>query len=271
MLNVGNRNKDTYDNDKNQDFEFQAALSLFPLWLDAKQRALEVVQWCRTNGAKILYPEHLDYPFEPGRLEFPPPFVSYFGHPVWKSANCISVVGSREPTRRSLSWLELNFPDFLSRSHAVVVSGGARGIDQKVHSLALRSQSPTIVFLPSGLACPYPAEWRDWREHVVACGGAVISIHAPYQEIRRHHFEGRNRLITALGKILFVVEARRRSGSIMTARLAREIDRTICVLPASPADPCSAGTVDLLFDGAYPIRDSKDLATLFSLNAFKNS
>jgi DNA processing protein len=163
----------------------------------------------------------------------------------------------------ALSWMENHLSAFLRTTSAVVVSGGARGIDQRAHRLAIRSGCPTVVFLPSGLARPYPDEWRTWKDDILAAGGAVLSHYPPFQEIRRFHFEERNRLIAAMGRILFVVEARRRSGSSMTARLAADLGRTVCVLPGHPADPRAGGTIDLLFDGAAPIRDATDLALQF--------
>lgn len=246
--------------------ELMAAQSLFPLDLHCPGRARDVLSWCSEYGAKILYPGHSDYPFVAGHLERLPAFFSYIGSTPWKLGSGLAIVGSREPTRGSVRWLETYLPDFLRQTNAVVMSGGARGIDQTAHLLALRSGRPTVVFLPSGLAQPYPSEWRDWQKEVVAAGGAIVSTYSPFQEIRRSHFEERNRLIAAVGRMLFVVEARRRSGSSMTARMAVQLDRTVCVLPAAPGDPRTAGTVDLLFDGAYPIRDGSDLAALFGIS-----
>ena len=247
--------------------EYLAALSLFAREREPKPRALETVTWCAANGARILYPGHEDYPFDTSRLGYAPPFLSCLGGTPWKNARCISIVGSREPSRNALTWMETYLPEFIRESRAVVVSGGARGIDQKAHALALRAGRPTVVFVPSGLGRMYPSEWSEWKNEVLGAGGSILSTYAPLQEIRRSHFEERNRLITVLGKLLFVVEARRRSGSLMTARMAREIDRTLCVLPAFPGDPRAAGTVDLLFEGALPIRDAHDLSVLFAMSA----
>lgn len=247
--------------------ELVAALSLFPEATDARyvEGALAITAWCSQNGARILYPGHEDYPFDARWMGRVPQFVSYLGHAAWRSLPGLAVVGSRDPSRSALQWMESHLPEFIRKTGAMIISGGARGIDQKAHALALRAGRPTIVFLPSGLARPYPDEWEEWKDHVIASGGAIISTHAPFQEIRRSHFESRNRLIAGLARMLFVVEARRKSGSSMTARLAKDIDRTVCVLPAAPGDARAAGTVDLLFDGALPIRDSSDLEVLFQM------
>jgi DNA processing protein len=227
--------------------------------------ASSVLEWCKLAGATVLYPGHADYPFNQNHLETPPKFLSYIGAPAWKNNRCVAVVGSREPSRDSLAWMETHLSEFIRKTQTVTVSGGARGIDQKAHLISLRAKHPTIVFLPSGLGNPYPQEWREWQSEVLASGGAVVSTYLPMQQIRRRHFEERNRLIAALGVFTFVVEARRKSGSSMTARLAREINRAVCCLPGSPTDPRCAGTVDLLFEGGQPIRDAHDLESLLSL------
>lgn len=253
----------------NNDPELAAALSLFSYLGDSKKAlasAEETLEWCRRNGARVLFPGHKDYPFgDDCRLEDRPAFLACWGESPWQHGRCISVVGSREPSDEALLWMETHFSRFLRERSAVVVSGGARGVDQKAHFLAIRSGRPTVVFLPSGLARLYPAEWSEWKEWVFETGGALLSQYPPHLEIRRRHFESRNRLIAALGKFLFVVEARRRSGSTMTARLAVELDRTVSVLPANPSDPRAGGTIDLLFDGAQPLRDHADLVSIFDL------
>lgn len=226
-----------------------------------------VQEWCRDRGARILHPSHQLYPVEFFSLEKPPLFLTMIGEAAWVNHLCLSVVGSREPSRRSLEWMNSELSDFLARTPVAVVSGGARGVDQKAHAVCIRSKRPTVVFLPSGCAHPYPRELEDWQAEVVATGGAILSEFHPRQTIRKRNFERRNRMIAALGRLLLVVEARRRSGSLMTARLAREISRAVCALPSFPDEAQAAGSLDLLYDGAQIIRDAHDLRTCFDLSA----
>ena len=262
------------------DNELKACLSLFPYPLDRRSAPFDeelvdgsalasaerVRDWCSKNGARILYPGHAEYPFDLVRHERPPRFLSVWGNSVWRETKCISVVGSREPTRLASEWMDVHLSKFVSRTGAATVSGGAIGVDWKAHMISLRARKPTVVFLPSGLGKAYPKEWLRWKDEVIDTGGALVSTYPPLMEIKRAHFEERNRWIAAMGEIVFVVEARRRSGSSMTARLAREIDRTICCLPGPPGDARCAGTVDLLFEGGLPIRDSEDLEILFEMH-----
>lgn len=259
--------------------EFEACLRLFYTPKEdefeglapaaAVEAAERVFKWCRENGARILYPGHPDYPFDLCRFENPPPFLSVWGETPWNGKRCLAVVGSREPSRLALEWMDVHLAEFIRRTGVVTVSGGARGIDFKAHMISLRARQPTVVFLPSGLAQMYPRDWLKWKDEVIRTGGAIVSTYDPMQMIRRSHFEERNRWIAAMGQVVFVVEARRRSGSSMTARLAREIDRTVCCLPGFPGLAYCAGSVDLLFDGGLPIRDADDLQVLFDLSSAK--
>ncbi len=215
-----------------------------------------------------LEPGHPRYPNCFLELEAPPKALQVIGSlDALEPSRCISIVGAREASRRALDWMDQHLGRYLEMSpDAIVVSGGARGIDQRAHLASVRKNRPTVVFLPAGLERIYPPDLREWIDPILRAGGAFVSPYPPTQEIRRSHFEGRNRLIAALGRLLFVVEARRRSGSLMTARLASELGRTIAVIPSFPSDVNAMGSLDLIVDGgAQIIRDAKDLAALDGL------
>lgn len=223
------------------------------------QKALEV---CEKQGFQILYPGHDLYPSEYLNLAQPPFFLSFKGTPAWLTANKIAVVGSRDASFDAKNWMELHFDSFLKLSRTVTVSGAAYGIDQLVHRISLRNFLPTIALIPSGLSQIYPRQFAYEIKAIVESGGAIVSEFLPGVEMKKHHFEKRNRLICGLTNLLFVVEAKRKSGSIMTARLALEQNKTICILPSSPMQTQNLGALDLLFDGVHPLRDEQDLLCL---------
>lgn len=217
---------------------------------------------------ETLVPGHPFYPVCFDELEKPPSELHVLGSlEALDPERCISIVGAREASPRALDWMDRNLPEYLDlRPDAIIVSGGARGIDQKAHAASVRKGRPTVVFLPAGLERIYPPDLVEWIEPVLRAGGAFVSPYPNDQEIRRAHFEGRNRLIAALGRMLFVVEARRKSGSLMTARLAGELGRAIAVLPSFPTDGNASGSLDLIIDAqAAVIRDAKDLAAVDGL------
>ena len=213
--------------------------------------------WCVSRKAHLTVPGDEDYPFND--LENPPLLLSYLGSVCWKGRRCLSVVGSREPGVESLLWMETYLPRLLKESELTLVSGGARGVDQKAHGIAVQMGQPTLSFLPSGLGQFYPPSFASWLPHILAQGGAVMSQFSPHNQIRKSHFHRRNRLIAAISKVVFIVEARRKSGSLLTATHALSLGKPICSLPSHPLDIKALGSLDLLVDGAVMIRDDKDL------------
>ena len=244
--------------------EFNACRSLFHWSREASELAKQAQARCHALGAKILYPGHALYPSCFSLIEKPPEFISVIGSiEALDPSRCVSIVGAREASRRALDWIDNEIAQYLELCpQTILVSGGARGVDQRVHAAALRQTRPTVAFLPSGFDHVYPSDFQEWVAPITAAGGAVVSPYAPHQEIRRAHFEGRNRLIAALGRMLLVVEARRQSGSLMTARLAAELSKTVASVPSFPSELQARGSMDLIFDGAFPVRDAMDLALL---------
>ncbi len=229
-----------------------------------QEQAKWAVEVCEKNHFKMIYPGHELYPENFLTIEHPPKLLTFVGDPCWHIKNKISVVGSRDMGQDSQRWMEIHFSEYLKRSRVITVSGAAFGVDQLVHRLSLRNFLPTIAFLPSGLQNIYPKKFEYYLKSILETRGSVVSEFLPQIEMRKHHFERRNRLIAALSELLFVVEARRKSGSLITARLALGQGKTLCVLPSSPNHTQNLGNLDLLFDGAHPIRDVDDLLILSS-------
>jgi DNA processing protein len=227
--------------------------------------AQTTLEWCLKNKVSIIYPGHERYPEEFETLPQPPQFLTVLGTLDCLNGIGLSVVGARDHSVNALKWMEEHFLIALRHQNLFTISGGARGVDQIAHRLSLRAQRPTIAFLPSGLGNMYPADFPHWSEAIISGGGAVISEYPPMTMMEKSNFHRRNRMIAALGRGLFVVEAGRKSGSLITARFALELGKPICVLPASALEPRALGTLDLLFDGATPIRDAADLLTFLAL------
>ena len=128
-------------------------------------------------------------------------------------------------------------------------SGLAQGIDAAAHRGALAAGAPTIAFLGHGIDRVYPAVNRDLA-HAIVERGALVSEYALGAPPERWHFPERNRLISGLSLGTLVVEAARRSGSLITARLAGEQGREIFALPGSIHNPLSRGCHALIRQGA---------------------
>ncbi|UXR63149.1 DNA-protecting protein DprA [Bdellovibrio bacteriovorus] len=227
-----------------------------------KQHCEETVKLQLQGVQFAIYGEVL-YPAMCYRMTDPPLTLSYIGAPAWLNDRTLSVVGSREPAADSLLWMEKELAAFCEQVKPCIVSGGARGVDQKAHSVALRKGCSTVVVLPSGLGEIYPASLREWMPLVMEQGGCFLSEYDYQQKMHKHLFHHRNRLIAALGQASLLVEARRRSGTLITASQAVQLGRPVWVVPGHPLDMHFLGGLDLLLDGAQLVRDAQDLFMFF--------
>lgn len=236
-------------------------------WQEKRTEVGQFYEKQKELGIHITYPGRFDYPIcFLEKLEDPPLLLFYLGEPVWLKRASLAVVGSRKITIQSKKWLENELYTFLHESQLVLVSGGARGVDQEAHYQALRLSLPTIVALPSGLNKMYPSMLEDWKQDVLAKGGAFISEYFPNEVMKTYHFLQRNRLIATLGSSLLIVQGEKRSGTLLTAKLALELGQNIGVIPAHPTDTLYSGNQELMRYGASPIIDAQDLKILCSLN-----
>jgi DNA processing protein len=115
--------------------------------------------------------------------------------------------------------------------------------------------------LPSGILHPYPHQNEPLFRKIIEAGGALISGFAPDARMQKGFFHARNRWIAAISDVTLIIEAQRKSGSYLTAKLALEEGRSICTLPVSPMSARGLGNLDLIEAGAQPLRDAQDLIT----------
>ena len=217
------------------------------------------------NGGKICSLGDLDYPSYFEQLNEPPQRFYYFGKlPCAKQAR-LAIVGSREVDHFAKRWLQNHLSVFLQMFSGATVSGGARGIDILVHQLSVRHRVPTLMILPSGLFNPYPRIRQNDFKRIIESGGCIMSEFSLDAQVRKHHFYQRNRLIAAASQVLLVVQAGLPSGTLLSAKWAMDLAKIVAVLPSFPGDPVYAGNLSLLFDGAQPIRDHKDLNSLLEM------
>ncbi len=197
-----------------------------------------------------------NYPSLLKEINDPPPFLTYVGT-LDPSAPCISIVGSRKATSYGLNTAEhLSFS--LASKGFQVVSGMARGIDSAAHWGALKSPGKTIAVLGSGLNRIYPKEnhklFSDIRER-----GAIMSEFKINTDPFPYNFPIRNRVIAGLSCGTIVVEAEKKSGSLITARLANEYNREVFAVPGSIKSKKSRGTHSLLKQGAKLVENDMDI------------
>ncbi|MCE1204684.1 MAG: DNA-protecting protein DprA [Holophagaceae bacterium] len=168
----------------------------------------------------------------------------------------LALVGSREASTRgkarTRAWAKA-----LTQAGVAVLSGLARGIDGAAHAGALEAGA-TWGVMGSGLDQPYPPEHRPLMDRMVAAGGGVLTPFPPEAPPRKWHFPRRNWLLAAWTEGVVVVEARLKSGSLVTARLALDLGKELWVCPGAPEDPSAEGPNSLLREGAARICLSPD-------------
>jgi DNA processing protein len=167
----------------------------------------------------------------------------------------IAIVGSRNASAAGVKFAERIARD-LGDAGFAIVSGLARGIDAAAHRASLTTG--TIAVLAGGHARIYPPEHIELLK-TIAVQGAAISEMPFAWEPRAHDFPRRNRLISGLSLGVVIVEAARRSGSLITARFAGEQGREVFAVPGSPLDPRSEGANGLLKQGATPVTEAADV------------
>jgi DNA processing protein len=152
----------------------------------------------------------------------------------------------------------------LAAAGLVVVSGLARGVDGEAHRGALEAGGTTVAVLGCGIDRDYPAAHRELAARVRAAG-LTVSEYAPGVEPAPWRFPARNRIIAGLSAATVVVEARDRSGALITADLALEEGREVFAVPGEITSALSSGTNDLLKLGASPLTASSDVLDVFGL------
>jgi DNA processing protein len=152
----------------------------------------------------------------------------------------------------------------LAGAGLVVVSGLARGVDGEAHRGALEAGGNTFAVLGCGIDRDYPAAHRELAARIRA-DGLTVSEYAPGVEPAPWRFPARNRIIAGLSAATVVVEARDRSGALITADLALEEGREVFAVPGEITSALSSGTNDLLKLGASPLTAAADVLDVFGL------
>ena len=203
-----------------------------------------------------------EYPVLLKEIHDPPILLYVKGNLPENARVCLAMVGSREATRHGLETSTTLARD-LAAAGAVIVSGLARGIDSAAHRGALEAGT-TVAVLGSGLSKIYPPENRKladeiWRQ------GAVISEFPMATEPLPHHFPMRNRIISGLSLAVIVVEARQKSGALITVDYALEQGRDVYALPACADSKKAEGSNELLKQGARFVTSAEDILNDFRL------
>lgn len=222
--------------------------------------ALRELERASRIGARPIFTIEPNYPPALAVIDAPPPLIYAKGSIEALAKPAVAIVGSRQSSAAGVALARLIASE-LAAAGLVVVSGLARGIDGAAHEASL--SSGTVAVLAGGLEIIYPPEHAVLATRLLE-RGALITEQAPGFVPRAKDFPRRNRLISGMALGVVVVEAAKRSGTLVTARFAAEQGREVMAVPGHPLDPRAEGTNDLLKQGATLVTSARDVIALLS-------
>jgi DNA processing protein len=213
---------------------------------------------CITRGSS-------SYPSSLRELHDPPDrlFLRGRGDPAVLAGTAVAIVGARSCSAYGAQ-VAHELARELAAAGIVVVSGLARGVDGEAHRGALDGGGSTVAVLGCGIDRDYPRSNADLARRI-AQDGLIVSEYPPGVEPAPWRFPARNRIVAGLCRATVVVEARERSGALITADFALELGRDVFAVPGEITSGLSAGTNDLLRQGAAPLLSADDILEALGL------
>ena len=227
---------------------------------DEHTKQSELVAWLSQDDQGFIpYPE---LPEQVKAINDPPLGLFYQGNKDLLNHKQLAIVGSRNPTPAGIE-NTIQFAYQLAQTGIVMVSGLATGIDSVVHKTSLKAGGKTIAVLGQGLNHSYPKNNHALQQSIRE-QGLLLSEYLPDRFIKAWQFPKRNRIISALSEGVLVTEAAKKSGSLITARLAAEQGRQVFAIPGDIMNPMVAGCHHLIREGAQLVSQSSEiLAAIF--------
>lgn len=222
----------------------------------------DIIESCKECRCRILTPDDARYPKKLIDLRNFPLVLYYYGDPeVLRDKMTIALVGTRKASQTGLN-VAARLASSLVRSGAVVVSGGALGIDGASHIGALSEDGITVAVL----GCGFLTNYRDAVANIkadIAQKGLVVTEYPPRTPAIGRNFPVRNRIISALSYGVVVVEGAMGSGSLITAEMAVEQGRELFAVPGDAINSLHSGTIELIRRGATPVFSCADVLSVF--------
>jgi DNA processing protein len=226
-----------------------------PARVCSREAAEREIEASSKQGVALIALGEPGYPARLRMIDDAPPLIGVRGTTSVLASPMIAVVGSRNASAAGAKFAE-RIARELGDAGFVIVSGLARGIDAAAHRASLGTG--TVAVLAGGHDHVYPAEHIPLLAQILPAGCAITEMPLGW-EPRGRDFPRRNRLISGLSIGVIIIEAARRSGSLITARMANEQGREVFAVPGSPLDPRAEGTNGLLKQGATLVTEAADV------------
>ncbi len=180
----------------------------------------------------------------------------------------IAIIGSRKCSEKG-SKMAKKFAQELVSQNITIISGMANGIDTYAHIGAIENRGNTIAVLGCGFNNIYPQENEKLYKQIIKNNGLIVSEYPPETEASSEKFIERNRIVSGLSIGILVIEAKHRSGTSVTAKIAKSQNRKVFTIPHDLSDKCGIGTNRLIKKGASLITNTKDIIESFDFLEYK--
>ena len=219
----------------------------------------ECIEYIQKRGIDFIHPEDERYPYLLRHIDNPPTGLFMLGDIT--SCNLertLAVVGSRRASENAKKTLKGILEGF-SNTDICIVSGMAEGIDTVAHRTALDNNVKTIAVIGGGFDKLYPVSNVGMFNEIINGGGAVLTEYWPDVDAISWHFPVRNRIVSGLAKGVLVAEAAKKSGAMITGKLALEQGRELMCMPGLISNPNTEGVYSLLKSGAAMVTSTQDI------------
>lgn len=212
--------------------------------------------------------ENSIYPQKLKEITNPPKQLYLEGNVQLLNENSIAIIGSRNCSENGKQ-LTRKFAYELSKQGLIIISGMAKGIDTIAHEETINAKGKTIAVLGSGFNNIFPKENSKLYKKILENEGLIISEYAPEVQVQSKQFLERNRIVSGLSIGILVIEAGYRSGTSVTAKIAKKQSRKVFVLPHEINDKYGVGTNKLIQKGAMLVTSTKDIIENFKFLKYK--
>lgn len=231
-----------------------------------KNKIIKLRESINKNNIEITFYNDEFYPKNLLYYEDMPAVIFYKGNiKKLQQPNNVAIVGARNCTQYG-KIITSNISKEISRCNINIISGMARGIDSISHNVCIENKGYTCAILGSGIDVIYPPENKDLYNNIIENGGCIISEFLPGTKPYPANFPRRNRIISGLSKLIIIVEAGEKSGSLITAGLALEQGKDVMAVPGSIFSKVCKGTNKLIKDGAYVFTEMKDIFEILDMD-----
>ncbi len=222
------------------------------------RKAESIIKYCDKNDIGIVTIEDENYPLSLKRIMNPPTVLYVRGElPNFNEEVAITMIGTRKCSLNGMI-IAATLSYRIAQAGAIVVSGGADGIDTKCSQGALYAKKPSVIVRPCGVDYNYLNSLKDVRKQVENCG-AVISEVQPLGRVERDAFQIRNRIMAALSMGVVGIEVPEVSGVSITVSYALEYGKDIFIVPGDLSNDNYRGSNKLLQEGATPVYSANDV------------